>query len=432
MALTFDFINSIIEIPSPTTSVSVQTLINEIRDAEDELNPAMTYPKIADAFGKQDLGGGVLVGITLVLLSSWKVRFEARPGPSTVACIITGGNLVAESGNPIAASAFTSVTIAQSSSPTIAKADSDTNLLYMVESLLGNQRGVGKYYYWDPIAGDNSKDGLTPSTAVLTFAQAQTLVTAGSNDVIFCLSTDPSGITTVTETINITKNNLKLRGSGYTFQMKPTTTSVDTVVLNANNVEISGIYLETASTGTKNGISIDGDNNIITDSWITNIRGSGISVTSSARTKITNCVIEDCGKSGTGDGINAGNSTVKTLISKCIISGNVNGISLSGTGVTDNTMENNLIYNNSSRGITIGAGVLRTHVRSGHTFNKNTAGNTQDLGTDTLIETQAGGASASEIADAVWDEVISGHLNAGSTGKDLRDTKTRATLASLK
>ena len=80
MALTFDFINSIIEVPSPTTSVSVQTLINEIRDAEDELNPAMTYPKIADAFGKQDLGGGSLVGITLVLLNDWRLRFQARPG----------------------------------------------------------------------------------------------------------------------------------------------------------------------------------------------------------------------------------------------------------------------------------------------------------------------------------------------------------------
>ena len=71
-------------------------------------------------------------------------------------------------------------------------------------------------------------------------------------------------------------------------------------------------------------------------------------------------------------------------------------------------------------------------MRSGHTFNKNTTANTQDLGTDTYIETTAGGASASEIADAVWDEVITGHITAGSTGKTLKDAKTKATLASLK
>ncbi|OGE28862.1 hypothetical protein A2867_02865 [Candidatus Daviesbacteria bacterium RIFCSPHIGHO2_01_FULL_40_11] len=36
------------------------------------------------------------------------------------------------------------------------------------------------------------------------------------------------------------------------------------------------------------------------------------------------------------------------------------------------------------------------------------------------------------IADKVWDEAIAGHLIAGSTGKTINDTRTRATLASLK
>ncbi len=432
MALTFDFINSIIEVPSPTTSISIQTLINEIRDQEDELVPSMSYSQIAEAFGKQDLGGGTLVGITLVLLDNWKLRFQARPGPDTIACIVTGGNLVAESGNPIASSAYTSVTIAQSSSPTIATASSDTNLLYMIESLVSKNKGIGQYFYWDPVDGDDAKDGLTPATAVETFNQAQTLATSGSNDVIFCVASDPSGVTTVTETINITKNNLKLRGPGYLFQLIPTTTASDTIAINADNVEISGVYVSTAGTGSRDALSINGDNNIITDCWFSNARGDGISAVTSARTQITTCAIENCGLSGAGDGIKLGNTISRTLISKCIISGCVNGVSLSGTSLSDNTLENNLIFNNSGYGITVGAGVLRTHVRSGHTFNKNTSGNTQDLGTNTLIETQAGGASASEIADAVWDEVISGHLSAGSAGKDLRDAKTRATLASLK
>lgn len=47
------------------------------------------------------------------------------------------------------------------------------------------------------------------------------------------------------------------------------------------------------------------------------------------------------------------------------------------------------------------------------------------------------GAAISEsdianIASGVWDELIANHLNAGSMGKVLKDTKTKATLASLK
>ncbi|OGK18823.1 hypothetical protein A3D80_02965 [Candidatus Roizmanbacteria bacterium RIFCSPHIGHO2_02_FULL_40_13b] len=432
MALVFDFYNSIIEVPAPQTSVDLQTLINEIRDTEDELTPGLANSQIAEAFGKQNLGGSVSVGITLVLLDNWKLRFEARPGPDTVACIVTGGNLVAESGNPIASSAFTSVTIAQSSSPTIATPESDTNLLYLVESLVGSRRGVGQYLYWNPINGDDANDGTKPTKAVATFSQAQTLVIAGNNDVIFCMSSNTSGTTTVTETLTVTKNNLKIRGPGYIFQLIPTLDTSPTINITADNVELSGIYISTAGTGSQNAISITGDNALIKDTWITGSRGSGISISSSTRSTITSSVIELNGKSGTGDGITFGNSTTRTLVSQCLIYDNVNGVVLSGTGIADNIFENNLIYKHTGYGIDIGTGVLRTGVRNGHTFTKNTLGNTRDLGTDTFIETTAGGASASEIADAVWDEVVAGHATVGTAGKMLKDAKLKATIASLK
>lgn len=92
MALTFDFTNSIIEVPDPQTTLVMQDLINEIRDVEDELTPGMVNNKIADASGKEDLGGGVSTAITVRLLDSWRVRFEARGGPTTEQMIITGGN----------------------------------------------------------------------------------------------------------------------------------------------------------------------------------------------------------------------------------------------------------------------------------------------------------------------------------------------------
>ena len=116
-----------------------------------------------------------------------------------------------------------------------------------------------------------------------------------------------------------------------------------------------------------------------------------------------------------------------------IISGNgANGATVSGTGITDTIFENNLIFNNTGYGVDIGTGVTRTGVRLNHTFSGNTLGSTRDLGTGTFIETPAGGASASDIADAVWDEIISGHTTPGTMGQVLKATKLKATLASLK
>lgn len=432
--LQYDFVNEIITVPTPDTSLDLQYLVNQTRDTEDDPEPGMAYPYILDAFGKQALGGGVSVGITVVLRDNWAVKFADRPGPSTVSVTISGGNLVGASGhNPISPSAYTQVTLANSSSATIATPASDTNLLYLVESLRETSKGIGNVYYWDPYSGDDAKDGTTPANAVKTFAAAQTLATAGHYDIIYCLANDPSGITTTTETISITKNGLKLRGPGYYFQIKPTSTTSPTIAIGAGNVEVEGLYLQTAGSGTQDGISITAGNyNSISNCWIANTQGNGISVTNSSFSKITGCAIEHSGRSGTGDGIKITNTVSQLNVTQNIIFDGVNGVTLSGTGIADNTIVNNLIYQNTNYGLNIDSGVNRTTVRSGNTFNMNTTADTHNLGTNTFIESQAGGATPTQIAVAVWDELISSHLTTGTTGRTLRDAKTKATLASLK
>ncbi len=433
-SLLFDFVNKIITVPAPDTSLDLQYLVNETRVAEDNLIPGMGYDKIIDAFGKQDLGGGVLVGITVIMLDGWRVAFEARSGPSTVAVTISGGNFVGEAGaNPVAPTAYTQVTIAQSTSAAlVGNTGADTNLVYLVESLRNMHPGWGSTYFWDPVAGNDTLSGNSPATAVLTFAQAQSLANSGSSDVIFCRPTGGSGTYTVTETLSITKNNLKVRGPGVNVKLIPSSTASPTIGIAAEHVEVSGFYVETAATGSQNAIEVNGDNVLIRDCWIASARGHGVSVTSSARLRLLTNVIENCGGSGTGNGVNLGATATQTLMSKCIINDNVNGISLSGAGLTDNVIENCLIYKNDAYGVTIGAGVARTTIRGGNTITNNTTANTNDLGTDTYIETPAGGASTTDIADAVWNEVIADHLTTGTTGRTLRDAKKKATLASIK
>lgn len=431
--LLFDFYNKIITVPIEDTTLDLQFLVNEVRVAEHNLAPGMGYDKIMDAFGKQDLGGGVLVGITVVLLDGWRVAFAARPGPSTVSVTISGGNFVGEAGaNPVSPTAYTQVTIAQSTSATLVAAASDTNLVYLVESLRNMHPGWGSTFFWDPVGGNDADDGTSPDTAVLTFAAAHTLVSAGRGDVIFCRPTGGTGTYIVTETLNITKNNVKVRGPGISIKLIPTATTDPTVNIAAEHVEFSGFYLETAATGSQNAISVNGDNVLLRDCWVGAAQGHGVAITSSARLRILSSVFENCGGSGTGNGINIADSTTQSLISKCIVSDNINGIALAGTGITDNIAENCLIYKNSSYGVTIGAGVLRTTLRSANTITNNTTANTLDNGTDTYIESPSGGASTADIADAVWNEVIADHITSGTAGKTLLDAKKKATLASIK
>ena len=119
--MTFDQVNRLIIIPDTETEISVQGLINGIRDWEDDFD-ALDEPQVANAYGKQDLGGGVKVGITLELINNWRIKFADRPSPNYILCKVYGGNLVAVNdygNNPICPSAYTQVVIAQSTSSSI-------------------------------------------------------------------------------------------------------------------------------------------------------------------------------------------------------------------------------------------------------------------------------------------------------------------------
>lgn len=103
-------------------AISLQDLIDTLRSIEYQPD-TMAYPYLIDSFGKQALGGGVLVGITLVLKNA-KLAFEARGGPAFVQCNISGGNLVAvdAGGNDMDAvetTAYTQIVKTSSSSATL-------------------------------------------------------------------------------------------------------------------------------------------------------------------------------------------------------------------------------------------------------------------------------------------------------------------------
>lgn len=112
----------IITILAPSTSISIQDLVDTCRAIEEEIKNII-YLHLINAAGKDNLGGGVLVGITATLNNA-VLSFEARPGPSYAQCSVSGGNLVAvdiSGANivPIQPTSFTQVITTASSSATL-------------------------------------------------------------------------------------------------------------------------------------------------------------------------------------------------------------------------------------------------------------------------------------------------------------------------
>jgi hypothetical protein len=114
----FDPVNRIITVLAPATEITVQELINAIRDWEDD---HLEWDKVADATGKDYLGAGLYTAITVKLLN-WRLKFQDRDQPTS--CIVRGGNLLAvdEYGNymyPIAPAQNVTVAIAQSTAASL-------------------------------------------------------------------------------------------------------------------------------------------------------------------------------------------------------------------------------------------------------------------------------------------------------------------------
>ncbi len=117
----------IITVLSPSTSCSMQDLYDTLRWLE-ALPTSMDDASIVDGSGKENLGGGTKVGLTIKLLNA-KVAFEARDGSSGwVLCSLDGGNLVAvdTNGNDIDArhpTAYVTIDRTSSSSATLQEQD---------------------------------------------------------------------------------------------------------------------------------------------------------------------------------------------------------------------------------------------------------------------------------------------------------------------
>jgi len=112
----------IILVAAPSVEITIQDLHDTLRTLEAQTE-AMDDPAIVDTAGKEPLGGGVYVGLTLTLLNA-VIAFEPRTGPEYTQCDIIGGNAVARDAfggeiSPVHPTAFTQIVRTSSSSATL-------------------------------------------------------------------------------------------------------------------------------------------------------------------------------------------------------------------------------------------------------------------------------------------------------------------------
>lgn len=77
----------VIEVQAPSTQISLQDLVDTCRELE-QRSENMQYSHLLNAAGKEALGGGVLVGITVELQNA-VVAFQPRSGSKTTGTITT-------------------------------------------------------------------------------------------------------------------------------------------------------------------------------------------------------------------------------------------------------------------------------------------------------------------------------------------------------
>ena len=82
----------VVEVSAPSTELTVQDLVDTLRVSEEAFVEGLAFDKLIDAAGKENLGGGVLVGITANLQDA-QVSFEARRTPAETGTVTTGSGV---------------------------------------------------------------------------------------------------------------------------------------------------------------------------------------------------------------------------------------------------------------------------------------------------------------------------------------------------
>ena len=283
----------------------------------------------------------------------------------------------------------------------------------LIESGRGFHTWQGNYFYVDPVNGnDSTGDG----TRALPYASIQAahddLVTDSNHDVIFLVAGASGGVTThtVAATTTISKRYTFIRGPGRDFVITRSGNG-DTLAVTADGIEISGVQIGTAGTGSGNGVDLTGADFLrVHHCWFLDTQGDGINILRGSNCQLHNNHFEGTGVGGSGQGIHisgtAGSSNDNVLYDNHFADTGGDSILIEQGTTNDTTIRQNEIHNAGGWGINIGGSSNDTIVIE-NTLGNNTSGDINDGGTTSVIKNNYD----------IWDEAQAGHVTAGSFGE---------------
>jgi hypothetical protein len=185
----------IIEVDSPTVNISVQEIVNLVRDWEATVKN-LDYAFLIDAAGKEDLGGGVSVGITATLKNAI-IAFAIQGGVDSSGTVTTPdatGVVLTDSAGTFISDGIvagdTVVNVSDGSITSVLRVDSETQLTtFGLASGTDNQfDSADSYKIWNKVqcevSGGNlvavDENGATMS-AFLPTAQTHVIRTSSSS-----------------------------------------------------------------------------------------------------------------------------------------------------------------------------------------------------------------------------------------------------------
>jgi hypothetical protein len=457
MALTIDAERSprLIFVDSATNEITVQELIDELRDWEDDPGRGMAYPRIILAAGKEALGGGVQVGITATLQNA---RLAFSPDPTTTSTGSATSN--SANGQTLIDTAATfqtdGVTVGANVTNgttgafgTVLSIDSETQLT--LRTLNGGTRQdfqIGDTYYVHNVVQKSVSGGnlvaVDANGAELESIYPTTLQEL--EDIRF--SSFASGSVWIDPSSSFTGTDYPV---GTT--RAPVNNAADAQIIADNrglyNLTFRG---NTTVTSTHSGMKL----------WGRSPRTTQITIDATA--SLTGCEFQLCLLSGdlgsNGSSymitvalknvtgifghlencvIREGTNTLSTpngfaMLNKCSAVSAVNPgtdipiFDLAGSGrVASRSLDGEIIFQNKSSGNDCSLDLDGAVVTLDSTI---TAGTWRFSGVGTVIDQSGGTAvidttdlvSPQSVADAVWDEPATDHATAGSTGLLVAET----------
>lgn len=267
----------------------------------------------------------------------------------------------------------------------------------------------GNYFYVDPANGNDSTGTGTRALPYATIQAAHDdLVTESNHDVIFLVAGASGGATThtIASTTTISKRNCLIRGPGRNFIITRTGAG-DTLAITGDGVEIAGVQIGTAGTGSGDGIDItDADFVGIHKCWFLATQGDGVHILRGSNCRMHDNHFEGTGAGGSGQGIHisgtAGASSSNMIHNNHFANTGGDSIRIENGTTNDTAIHHNVIHNAGGWGINIGDSSTDAQVHD-NVFGNNTSGNITDAGTNTIQANNEQWAKAGAAADDLDD-----------------------------